>query len=152
MKHGKTRGPGRSDLIDHVFRFGSDKDIAVTGDFNGDGISSIGIFNEGEWKLDVDGDGHFTIGVDKQVRLGDTGDQPIVGDFDGDGIDDIGIVRGRQVIIDTNGNGRIDATDQVFMMDDVGNVIAGDFDGDGRDEPALLSAEGEQRKLEARRR
>ncbi len=76
------------------------------------------------------------IGVDKQVRLGDTGDQPIVGDFDGDGIDDIGIVRGRQVIIDTNGNGRIDATDQVFMMDDVGNVIAGDFDGDGRDEPA----------------
>ncbi len=47
MKQGKARGQGRSDLIDHVFRFGSDKDIAVTGDFNGDGISSIGVFREG---------------------------------------------------------------------------------------------------------
>lgn len=151
MKQGRERGKGRADLIDHVFRFGSDKDIAVTGDFNGDGISSIGIFNEGQWKLDVDGDGRFTIGTDKQLQFGDTGDQPIVGDFDGDGIDEVGIVRGRQIIIDANGNGRIDATDQVFMMDEVGTVIAGDFDGDGRDEPALLSPQGE-RKLEARRR
>ncbi len=152
MKHGKQRGRGRADLIDHVFRFGSDKDIAITGDFNGDGISSIGVFNEGQWKLDVDGDGRFTVGTDKQYQFGDTGDQPIVGDFDGDGIDEVGIVRGRQVIIDGNGNGRIDATDQVFMMDEVGNVIAGDFDGDGRDEPALLSSEGQQRTLEARKR
>lgn len=152
MKQGKARGQGRADLIDHVFRFGSDKDIAVTGDFNGDGISSIGVFKEGNWKLDVDGDGRFIAGTDKQLQFGDTGDQPIVGDFDGDGIDEVGVIRGRQVIIDSNGNGRIDATDQVFMMDDVGTIIAGDFDGDGRDEPALLSADGERHILEARRR
>ena len=152
MKHGKQRGAGRADLIDHVFRFGSDKDIAVTGDFNGDGISSIGVFNEGQWKLDIDGDGRFTVGTDRQATFGEAGDLPIVGDFDGDGLDEIGIVRGRQVIIDTNSNGRLDATDQVFMMDDVGSTIAGDFDGDGKDEPAVLKAEGTRTTLEARRR
>ncbi|MFO1065993.1 MAG: hypothetical protein U0892_19190 [Pirellulales bacterium] len=143
---------GRADLIDHVFRFGSLKDRAVSGDFNGDGISSIGIYREGKWILDVDGDGLLVEGRDKEVHFGETGDQPLVGDFDGDGIDELAIVRGNQIIVDSNDNGRIDATDQVFLLDDTnGTVIVGDFDGDGRDEPALHSPAGSGRPLEARR-
>ncbi len=145
MKQGKERGRGRADLIDHVFRFGSDKDIAVTGDFNGDGISSIGVFNEGQGKLDVGWRRSLHDRYDKQMQFGDVGDQPIVGDFDGDGIDEVGIIRGRQVIVDSNGNGRRDATDQYFLMDEEGTIIAGDFDGDGRDEPALLSNTSDRR-------
>ncbi len=150
MKTGKRQG--RADLIDHVFRFGSERDVAVSGDFNGDGISSIGVFSDGKWRLDVDGDGRINPEIDRQVQFGTEGDLPLVGDFDGDGIDEIAIVRGNQVIVDTNSNGRIDATDQVFLLEDeTGTVIAGDFDGDGRDEPALHQHIGQRRTLEARR-
>lgn len=148
----KKEAPARADLIDHVFRFGSEKDIAISGDFNGDGISSIGVFQGGKWSLDVDGDGLLSPEHDREVEFGQAGDLPLVGDFDGDGLDDMAIVRGNQVIVDTNANGRIDATDQVFLLEEeVGTVIAGDFDGDGKDEPAVYQSAAQRRTLEARR-
>lgn len=151
LKHGQ-HGQPRTDLIDHVFRFGGERDIAISGDFNGAGISSIGTFNNGRWQLDVDGDGKFTEGVDEERWFGEPGDLPLVGDFDGDGVDDLAILRGDKVIVDSNGNGRIDATDQVFQMSSSeGIVIVGDFDGDGRDEPALLQSSEQRRWLEAKR-
>jgi serine-aspartate repeat-containing protein C/D/E len=152
LKHSHS-GHARADVIDHVFRFGTRRDIAVSGDFNGDGISTLGIFREGRWMLDVDGDGLFISGRDKDITFGAPGDLPLVGDFDGDGIDDLAILRGNQVIVDSNGNGRIDATDQVFLLEEgEGTVIVGDFDGDGRDEPALHQNSSQRRLLEARRR
>ncbi len=132
------QGPARADLIDHVFIFGSGKDIAISGDFNGDGISTIGVFRDGQWTLDVDGDGRLSYEHDRRVEFGEAGDLPLVGDFDGDGIDELAILRGNHVYVDSNDNGHIDATDQVFELEnEEGTVIVGDFDGDGRDEPAL---------------
>ena len=146
------QGPARADLIDHVFLFGGGRDIAISGDFNGDGITTIGVFRDGNWTLDIDGDGRLSMLHDRQVEFGEAGDVPVVGDFDGDGIDELAIVRGDQVFVDTNRNGHIDATDQVFQLDsEEGTVIVGDFDGDGRDEPALHQPAGRSRTLEARR-
>lgn len=145
-------GLARADLIDHVFRFGGGKDIAISGDFNGDGIATIGTFRAGRWHLDVDGDGKLTPENDRKVELGSPGDLPLVGDFNGDGIDELAIVRGNQVFVDSDNNGRFDATDQVFQLDSAdGSVIVGDFDGDGRDEPALHQSAEQRRLLEARR-
>ncbi|MEZ6135299.1 MAG: SdrD B-like domain-containing protein [Pirellulaceae bacterium] len=145
-------GQARADLIDHVFRFGGGQDLAISGDFNGDGISTIGVFRDGKWTLDTDGDGKLSDEKDRQSEFGRAGDLPLVGDFDGDGIDELAIVRGNEVIVDSNGNGHIDATDQVFMLDsDEGSVIVGDFDGDGDDEPALHQSANQRRTLEARR-
>jgi serine-aspartate repeat-containing protein C/D/E len=151
LQHSR-RGTARADLIDHVFQFGGGKDIAVTGDFNGDGIATIGTFRDGRWSLDVDGDGALSDRDDEQREFGRAGDLPLVGDFDGDGVDELAILRGNQVIVDSDGNGRIDATDQVFLLEsEAGTVIVGDFDGDGRDEPALHQSANQQRTLEARR-
>lgn len=128
---------GRGDLVDHVFSFGAREDQAFAGDFNGDGISTVGIFRNGKWRLDVDGDGKFT-DQDREKSFGNSGDQAIVGDFNGDGIDEIAIVRQGQVIVDSNHNGQIDPSDEVFNMEnEVDQIVVGDFDGDGRDEPAL---------------
>ncbi len=146
------QGVARADLIDHVFRFGGEKDIAISGDFNGDGIATIGTFHDGQWMLDVDGDGKLIDGKDEQREFGAQGDLPLVGDFDGDGIDELAVIRGDQVLIDSNGNGRFDATDRVFQLDsEEGTVIAGDFDGDGDDEPALHQSVEQRRMLEANR-
>jgi len=145
------QGPARADLIDHVFLFGSGRDIAISGDFNGDGITTIGVFRDGNWTLDIDGDGRLSMTHDRQVEFGEAGDIPLVGDFDGDGIDELAVVRDDQVFVDSNRNGHIDATDQVFQLEsEEGTVIVGDFDGDGRDEPALHQST-RSRALQARR-
>lgn len=135
-------GRERADLIDHVFYFGAESDIAIAGDWNGDGISSIGVFRDGQWHFDMDGDGRWSKG-DQVAQFGQDGDLPVVGDFNGDGIDEIGIYRAGKWIIDTNGNRRIDAADKVIELGTASDLpVVGDFDGDGADEPALYREGG----------
>ena len=129
-----SQGQTRADLIDHVFHYGSPRDIPVVGDFNGDGTDTIAVFNAGTWYEDIDGDGKWTK-ADKSTQFGQAGDIPVVGDFNGDGVDEIGIFRGGVFYLDTNGNGRVDDQDQVIQLGEAGDVpVVGDWDGDGRDE------------------
>ena len=37
--------------------FGGSSDVPIAGDWNGDGIRSIGVFHNGKWHFDMDGDG-----------------------------------------------------------------------------------------------
>lgn len=143
----------RADAIDHVFRFGYNPDIAVVGDWNGDGITKIGVYRNGLWMLDIDGDGQFTQ-RDKSVGFGAAGEQPFVGDFDGDGIDELAVQRGNQLIVDSNHNGEIDAADMVFELEGAdapgAAVVVGDFNGDGKDEPAVYRRDAIQLPLETK--
>ena len=52
----------RADLIDHVFQYGTPGDVPIAGDWNGDGIYTIGVFRDGTWFLDIDGDGRWSEG------------------------------------------------------------------------------------------
>ena len=132
-----ARGEERADLIDHVFQFGTATDIPIAGDWNGDGIPSIGIFRDGKWFFDMDGNGRWSEG-DRTATFGQKGDLPVVGDFNGDGIDEIGVYRAGKWIIDSNGNREIDAADRVFELGGPGDLpVVGDFDGDGIDDPGL---------------
>lgn len=136
LKH-KATGKARADLIDHVFRYGSGSDKPVAGDWNGDGIANIGIFRDGQWYLDANGDGRWS-SEDAKVTFGEKGDIPVVGDFDGDGIDEIGVYRAGKWIIDSNNNRTLDAADKVFEMGGEGYLpVVGDVDGDGIDDPGL---------------
>lgn len=137
-----SAGRERADLIDHVFYFGAESDLPIAGDWNGDGITSIGIFRDGQWHFDMDGDGRWSRG-DQVAEFGQDGDLPVVGDFNGDGVDEIGIYRAGKWIIDTNGNRRIDAADQVIELGTASDLpVVGDFNGDGTDEPALYRESG----------
>ena len=107
-------GRARVDLIDHVFQYGEVGDQPVTGDWNGDGIATIGVFRGGRWNLDTDGDGVFT-SADASVDFGGHG-TPVIGDWNGDGIDDLGVFADGVWTIDTNGNRELDAVDRVFEM------------------------------------
>ncbi len=134
-----ANGKTRADLIDHVFRFGSQQDLPVTGDWNGDGVRNIGVFNNGDWKLDTDGDGRLTA-RDSVRQFGRQGDLPVVGDFNGDGIEQLGVFRGGTWMIDSNGNGELEVTDKVFELGTAGDKpVVGDFDGDGIDEPSVYN-------------
>ena len=134
-----SNGPARADVIDHVFRLGVKDDQPISGDFNGDGVTSVGLFSQGRWRLDVNGDGRWTEDKDKTFEFGQAGDIAVVGDFDGDGIDEVAIIRGNRMIIDSNRNEKLDATDRVFELEGSdGDIVVGDFDGDGKDEAALI--------------
>jgi hypothetical protein len=136
-----ARGRERADLIDHVFQFGGASDVPIAGDWNGDGIRSVGIFRNGKWHFDMDGDGRWSEG-DQVAQFGQEGDLPVVGDFNGDGIEEIGIYRAGRWIIDTNGNRQIDPADREINQGTAEDKpIVGDWNGDGRDEPGLYREE-----------
>jgi serine-aspartate repeat-containing protein C/D/E len=127
-------GRMRSDVIDHVFQYGVKGDIPVVGDWNGDGIFTVGIFRNGTWFLDMDGDGRWSKG-DIAIEYGQDGDLPVVGDWTGDGISKLGIYRDGKFYLDTNNNHQIDATDKVFALGRPGDrPVSGDWNGDGVDE------------------
>ena len=126
-------GKFRKDLIDHVFRFGDDDVIPVAGDWNGDGVTNIGIFRHGTWYLDSDGDGRWSSG-DTAITLGQAGDTPVVGDWNGDGRSKVGVYRNGVWLLDTNGDGVLDAHDRAFRLGETGDVpVVGDWNGEGVD-------------------
>ncbi len=126
----------RADVIDHVFQFGEAGDVPLAGDFTGDGVPNIAVYNNGVWKIDTNGDGRFGDG-DLTIQTPYRG-TPIVGDWNGDGIDNIGIYNNGRWILDTNGDFQLDDLDRAFEMGQPGDIpIAGDWNGDGRDEPGL---------------
>jgi hypothetical protein len=132
-----ARGKMRADLIDHVFHYGAPADVPVTGDWNGDGIRQIGVFRDGQWNLDLDGDGRFT-NVDAVVQFGQAGDVPVVGDFNGDGFEEVGVFRNGQWLIDINRNHELDAQDKVFELGGKGDQpVVGDWNDDGTDDPGV---------------
>jgi hypothetical protein len=101
------------DTADQVSAFGGIAgDIPVFGDWNGDGKTKIGIYRNGQWLLDYNGNGIFEGPVTDRVYNnfgGQAGDYPVVGDWNGTGYSKIGILRqGFFWILDVNGNGVID--------------------------------------------
>ena len=130
-------GKQRVDVVDHVFGMGDEQDTPITGDWNGNGIRSIGYFNSGTWQFDVNGDGRFDY-EDATAEFGKAGDIPLVGDFNGDGIEEIAVYRSGTWLIDTNGNRELDAADRTFELGGANDrPVMGDWDGDGIDEPAI---------------
>jgi hypothetical protein len=73
-----------------VVRFGMRNGIPVTGDFNGDGVTDVGFYYNGQWYIDLNGNSKWD-SIDLWAKLGNDGDKPVTGDWDGDGKTDIGI-------------------------------------------------------------
>jgi protocatechuate 3,4-dioxygenase beta subunit len=129
-----SQGKVRADLIDHVFNYGAPGDRAFAGDWNGAGVDTIGVFHDGLWALDVDGNGKRSDG-DHIFRMGRKGDQPVIGDFNGDGTDEIGVYRNGTWYIDINRDHVIDDKDLILQLGSTDDTpVVGDWNGDGSDE------------------
>ena len=62
---------------------------------DGDGVEEIGIFRNGVWVIDTNGNRQLDEG-DRRFEFGKAGDLPVVGDWDGDGKDDVGLYRSQR--------------------------------------------------------
>ncbi|MEK6325152.1 MAG: hypothetical protein AABN33_26225, partial [Acidobacteriota bacterium] len=128
--------------------FGISGDIAVAGDWTGNGISKIGVFRIesglGKWYLDINGNGIWNgdvPGGDKIVLFGQEGDKPVVGNWNGiGGTSKIGVFRKEGQVtrwyLDLNGNslwdGDVPGGDKIVLFGVEGDVpVAGDWNGIG---------------------
>lgn len=104
----KWDGPGNGN--DLTFGFGSVSDTPVTGDWNGDGLTDVGVFRNGTFYLDANGNRNWNgnAGGDAQFGFAAATDTPLSGDWNGDGITDVGVFRAGTFYLDNNGNRRWD--------------------------------------------
>jgi hypothetical protein len=97
-------GPG----TDKAYTFGWNGSgvTPMIGDWNGDGRAKVGIYDNGYWYLDYNGNGVWDgASTDKAYTLGWSGVTPLVGDWSGSGTAKIGIYAGGFWYLDYNGDG-----------------------------------------------
>jgi hypothetical protein len=115
--------------------YGLSTDIPIVGDWTGTGVKRIGIFRNGTWILDIDGNGVLDA-ADQTVLFGQAGDIPVVGDWRGTGHIALGLYRHGTFILDLSGHlsgvptGLSDATYSNFgLPTDI--PVAADWSGSG---------------------
>jgi len=127
---------------DRAYNFGITEDIPVSGDWNGDGRTEIGVFRPSThlFYLDFNGNGAWNGAIiDRAYNFGITGDMPLSGDWNGDGTTEIGVFRPSTHLfyLDYNGNGAWNGAlvDNQYNFGITGdNPVSGDWNGDGRTE------------------
>ncbi len=110
-------------------------EIPVRGDWNGDGRTKIGVYYNGTWLLDYNGNGIWDgPGIDKLIFFGGSGYTPVVGDWNGSGTSKIGVHQNGTWLIDFNGNFQWDGSgvDKLVFFGGVGYTpVVGDWNGSG---------------------
>ncbi len=126
LKNSNTTG-----VADIQINYGIPGDKPITGDWNGDGVDTIGVYRNGVFYLRNSN----SVGIaDIYFAFGSPGDQPIAGDWDGNGTDTIGVYRSSNFTFylrNSNTTGTPDLSFSLGIPGDVG--IAGDWNGDGKD-------------------
>ena len=106
----------------------------VSGDWNGDGIDTIGSFTDGTWKV-RDANFPFIVLPPKTITFGQAGDLPVVGDWNNDRIDTPGVYRpstGQFLLTNsTSTTPPVDITVPFGIAEDL--PVAGDWNADGFD-------------------
>ena len=126
---------------DRYFTFAAGpNDIAVTGDWNGDGHTKVGVYHSGFWLLDMNGNGKWDgPNVDRFIALyGTPGEVPVVGDWNGDGRTKVGVYLAGTWRLDYNGDGLWEdppgGADRLIKLGGApGEIpVVGDWNSDGR--------------------
>lgn len=90
--HGRMESvPGQTTSIP-AFAFGQAGDTPLAGDWNGDGIDTIGVYRPGNSTFYLR-NSNTSGSAEVVVPFGTTGDMPVVGDWNADGVDTIGVYR-----------------------------------------------------------
>jgi len=131
-------GPGG----DKFYAFGgaSAAYVPVVGDWNGDGKTKIGFYNNGSWALDTNGNGTFDgtgPGQDNFYGFGGNGagEVPLLGDWNGDHRTKVGFFYQGKWAMDYDGNGTFTAADKyytAFPYAPGDKPVTGDWTGDGK--------------------
>jgi hypothetical protein len=100
-------------------------------DFDGDGITDIGVYRNGTWFVLRSSDG----GVRATEWGGLPQDKPVPGDYDGDGKVDHAVYRDGTWFVIRSSDGGVRATDWGGLPQDI--PLPADYDGDGKTDVAV---------------
>ncbi len=134
-KNGSLAWDGTS--VDQLtfWSLGQPGEIPVYGDWNGDGRTKIGLYVNGTWLLDYNGNGVWDgPDVDKLVYFGGPGYAPLVGDWNGSGTSKIAVHQNGTWLIDYDGNFQWDGpgVDKLIFFGGPGYTpVLGDWNGSG---------------------
>ncbi|MBX3080628.1 MAG: hypothetical protein KF716_03275 [Anaerolineae bacterium] len=132
-------------FADSSVTFGASTDFPITGDWNGDGSDTPGVYRTSTGQFFLTDSVTNPAVLQYSFVLGNPSDQPIVGDWDGDGKDGVGVFRPSNGLIYLKNNlttGFADFTMVLGVPGDVG--IAGDWNGDGKDSPGVYRPSNQQ--------
>ncbi|MFN8420956.1 MAG: DUF2341 domain-containing protein [Anaerolineae bacterium] len=143
-----SNSTGIADITVSLVSLGMDpttyRDVPVVGDWNGDGIDTVGFYRRGRASdgagagLFVLSDSNTTPRADYSFVLGNPSDTPMVGDWDGDGRDSVGVFRPSNGLIYLKNNMTTGFADFTMVLGNPGDVgIAGDWNNDGKDSPGV---------------
>jgi len=131
-------GVWNGSVVDRQYNFGLSGDLPVTGDWNNDGKSEIGVFRNSThtFYLDYNANGVWNVPpADRQYNFGLSGDLPISGDWNNDRKSEIGVFRPSTHLfyLDYNGNGvwNVPPADRQYNFGITGdNPVTGDWNND----------------------
>lgn len=131
-RYSNTTGFGQLTLSS----FTNPGDMVILGDWNGDGIDTVGVFRNGQFLLrDSNASGSP---VAYTFNLGMAGDIPVAGDWDGNGSDSVGVFRpaqGRFFLRNALSTGPVDYS--IMLGTSTDKPVVGDWNGDGKDTPGI---------------
>ena len=109
--------------------------IAIAGDWDGDGVSTIGLYNQATGQVYLRNENTSGI-ADITFQYGPAGNNlvPLAGDWNGDGIDSIGLYNPTTATVYLRNENTSGVADITFQYGPAGNnwvPLAGDWDGDG---------------------
>jgi hypothetical protein len=120
--------PELADNLDLVMKrfdvFPAAEGQPVIGDWTGSGMMRIGVFRDGVWYLDLNGNRRWDgkEGGDGVFRFGLAGDIAVPGDWAGDGKTRLGVFRHGEWAFDMNGNMAFDRSDQFVQFGLAGDL------------------------------
>ena len=126
LKNSNTTG-----YADIALNYGVAGDYPITGDWNGDGVDTIGVYRGNTFYLRNSNSAGY---ADVYFQFGQAGDQPVAGDWNGDGVDSIGVYRSSTFTFFLRNSNTAGSADYIFQLGIPGDVgIAGDWTGKGFD-------------------
>ncbi|MCS7078927.1 MAG: DUF4394 domain-containing protein [Chloracidobacterium sp.] len=125
-----TRNTNTSGTADAAFAYGLPGDIPIVGDWDGDGVDTIGVFRPATAQFFLRNSN--TAGfADFAFNYGAPGDLPVAGDWTGKGFDSVGVFRnGVFFLKDNNTAGFADRAVSFGQASDL--PVVGDWNGDGK--------------------
>jgi hypothetical protein len=119
------------------FTFQNFNDRPVAGDWNGDGMDTIGIWRSSNGNYILRDGNPF--GTNYQFGYGKAGDLPVVGDWDGDGDTTVGIFRASNASFYLENTLTSSSSEWFFAFGAAGDIpVGGDWDGDGIDSAGVF--------------
>ncbi|MBX3080629.1 MAG: S8 family serine peptidase [Anaerolineae bacterium] len=132
------RNSNSTGVADESITFGASTDFPITGDWNGDGIDTPGVYRQTTGQFFLTDSTSDPAALTYSLVLGVPNDQPLVGDWNGDGKDSVGVFRPSNGLIYLRNALTTGVADYTMVLGVPGDVgLSGDWDGDGKDSPGV---------------